>query len=70
MSTSPAQRRSAALEEVERDDIHRPPYILTLTEVKLLAIAGVGFFLDAYDLFVINVRRQHWVSLKAADQGM
>lgn len=24
------------------------------TEVKLLGIAGVGFFLDAYDLFIIN----------------
>lgn len=26
-----------------------------MTEVKLLGIAGVGFFLDAYDLFIINV---------------
>lgn len=41
------------LEEVERND-GRPPFILTYTEVKLLGIAGVGFFLDAYDLFIIN----------------
>lgn len=24
-------------------------------EIKLLAIAGVGFFMDAYDLFIINI---------------
>jgi len=40
------------LEEVEREG--RPPFILTKTEIKLLGIAGVGFFLDAYDLFIIN----------------
>ncbi|KNZ75227.1 putative metabolite transporter C2H8.02 [Termitomyces sp. J132] len=28
--------------------------MLTSSEFKLLGIAGVGFFLDAYDLFVIN----------------
>ncbi|KAJ7063968.1 major facilitator superfamily domain-containing protein [Mycena amicta] len=44
--------RSALEEEVEAAD--RPPFYLTYTEVKLLGIAGVGFFLDAYDLFVIN----------------
>ncbi|KAK7676468.1 hypothetical protein QCA50_014513 [Cerrena zonata] len=32
----------------------RPPFILSYPEVKLLGIAGVGFFLDAYDLFIIN----------------
>ncbi|KAF7354234.1 MFS inorganic phosphate transporter [Mycena venus] len=32
----------------------KPPFYLTYPEVKLLGIAGVGFFLDAYDLFVIN----------------
>ncbi|KAF8630853.1 hypothetical protein AX17_005212 [Amanita inopinata Kibby_2008] len=32
----------------------RPPYLLTYPEIKLLGIAGVGFFLDAYDLFIIN----------------
>ncbi|KZS86481.1 MFS general substrate transporter [Sistotremastrum niveocremeum HHB9708] len=42
------------LEEYERND-GRPPFVLTWTEVKLLGIAGVGFFLDAYDLFIINV---------------
>ncbi|KIJ05648.1 hypothetical protein PAXINDRAFT_21116, partial [Paxillus involutus ATCC 200175] len=31
-----------------------PPYVLTYPEIKLLGIAGVGFFLDAYDLFIIN----------------
>ncbi|KAI0092423.1 MFS general substrate transporter [Irpex rosettiformis] len=41
------------LEEYE-ESTGRPPFILTYTEVKLLGIAGVGFFLDAYDLFIIN----------------
>ncbi|KXN83068.1 putative metabolite transporter C2H8.02 [Leucoagaricus sp. SymC.cos] len=40
------------LEEVEREG--RPAFFLTTTEIKLLGIAGVGFFLDAYDLFIIN----------------
>jgi PHS family inorganic phosphate transporter-like MFS transporter len=42
------------LEEVERSDEDKPAFFLTYTEVKLLGIAGVGFFLDAYDLFIIN----------------
>ncbi|KDR70726.1 hypothetical protein GALMADRAFT_127617 [Galerina marginata CBS 339.88] len=50
--TRSAQDR-AALEEFERND-GRPAFVLTMTEVKLLGIAGVGFFLDAYDLFIIN----------------
>ncbi|KAK1229359.1 hypothetical protein PQX77_007580 [Marasmius sp. AFHP31] len=41
----------ARLQEVEKT---RPAFVLTWTEVKLLGIAGVGFFLDAYDLFIIN----------------
>ncbi|KAF9448523.1 phosphate transporter [Macrolepiota fuliginosa MF-IS2] len=40
------------LEEVENEG--RPAFLLTKTELKLLGIAGVGFFLDAYDLFIIN----------------
>ncbi|KAF5361060.1 hypothetical protein D9756_004461 [Leucocoprinus leucothites] len=40
------------LEEVEKEG--RPAFVLTKTELKLLGIAGVGFFLDAYDLFIIN----------------
>ncbi|KIM60389.1 hypothetical protein SCLCIDRAFT_1216846 [Scleroderma citrinum Foug A] len=43
-----------ALEPYERDAGDRPPFILTLAEMKLLSITGVGFFLDAYDLFIIN----------------
>ncbi|KAG2068211.1 MFS general substrate transporter [Suillus decipiens] len=43
-----------ALEEYEQSGEDRPPFILTYAEVKLLGIAGVGFFLDAYDLFIIN----------------
>ncbi|KAG7086871.1 hypothetical protein E1B28_002792 [Marasmius oreades] len=39
------------LQDVER---RRPAFVLTLAEVELLAIVGVGFFLDAYDLFIIN----------------
>lgn len=42
------------LEEYDDPTAGRPPFILTYTEVKLLGIAGVGFFLDAYDLFIIN----------------
>ncbi|KAJ7732077.1 MFS inorganic phosphate transporter [Mycena maculata] len=45
--------RRSNLESVEHDNT-KPPYYLTLAELKLLSIAGVGFFLDAYDLFVIN----------------
>ncbi|PPQ74721.1 hypothetical protein CVT24_003917 [Panaeolus cyanescens] len=41
------------LEEFERND-GRPAFVLTTTELKLLGIAGIGFFLDAYDLFIIN----------------
>ncbi|KAG2139628.1 major facilitator superfamily domain-containing protein [Suillus bovinus] len=47
-------RQRTALEEFEQSDKGRPPFILTYAEVKLLGIAGVGFFLDAYDLFIIN----------------
>ncbi|KAF8956358.1 phosphate transporter [Flammula alnicola] len=50
--TQSAQHR-AELEEFERED-GRPAFVLTFSEVKLLGIAGVGFFLDAYDLFIIN----------------
>ncbi|KAJ6483258.1 major facilitator superfamily domain-containing protein [Mycena sanguinolenta] len=46
-----ASKRSN-LANVEGDD--KPAFYLTYAEVKLLGIAGVGFFLDAYDLFVIN----------------
>lgn len=41
----PAQSR-APLGEYELADTGRPPYLLTMTEFKLLGIAGVGFFLD------------------------
>ncbi|KAJ7191303.1 major facilitator superfamily domain-containing protein [Mycena pura] len=44
----------ARLEEVEREDSKRLSFLLTYTEFKLLSIAGVGFFLDAYDLFIIK----------------
>ncbi|TFY51618.1 hypothetical protein EVG20_g10919 [Dentipellis fragilis] len=44
----------STLEDFERFGEDRPPFILTYAEVKLLGIAGVGFFLDAYDLFIIN----------------
>ncbi|RXW14845.1 hypothetical protein EST38_g11007 [Candolleomyces aberdarensis] len=52
----PPETTKSILEgEVEtRPSDRRPPFILTLNEVKLLGIAGVGFFLDAYDLFIIN----------------
>ncbi|KAF8227722.1 MFS general substrate transporter [Tricholoma matsutake] len=44
--------RRAGIEEIEHNE--RAPFILTFAEVKLLGIAGIGFFLDAYDLFIIN----------------
>ncbi|KAF7292564.1 Inorganic phosphate transporter [Mycena indigotica] len=58
VDNSPEARR-ARLEEVDLEGggpagANRPSFYLTKTEVKLLGIAGVGFFLDAYDLFVIN----------------
>ncbi|QRW08590.1 ATPase [Ceratobasidium sp. AG-Ba] len=47
-----SNRLVAGLEECETDD--RAPYVLNKSELRLLAIAGIGFFLDAYDLFIIN----------------
>lgn len=52
-ATNQHSRRSG-LSAYERSGEGRPPWILTRTELKLLGIAGVGFFLDAYDLFIIN----------------
>lgn len=51
--TRPAESpdRRAKLEEVEHDG--RPPFILTGTELKLLGIAGVGFFLDGEQLHAV-----------------
>ncbi|KZT12307.1 MFS general substrate transporter [Laetiporus sulphureus 93-53] len=46
--------RKSSLEDYEREDDGRPTFLLTYREVKLLGITGVGFFLDAYDLFIIN----------------
>jgi len=51
--TSPSTRYRSELDDFEKDD-GRPPFFLTMAEFKLLSIAGVGFFLDAYDLFIIN----------------
>lgn len=49
----------SGLEEYERSTDGRPPWLLTTTELKLLGIAGVGFFLDGEDhlslLFLITV---------------
>jgi len=36
----------SGLEEFERAGEGRPPWMLSKVEVKLLGIAGVGFFLD------------------------
>ncbi|RDB24357.1 putative metabolite transporter C2H8.02 [Hypsizygus marmoreus] len=52
-ATTESARHRSDLAEYERSD-GRPVFVLTRTELKLLGIAGVGFFLDAYDLFVIN----------------
>ncbi|KAH9942537.1 MFS general substrate transporter [Epithele typhae] len=53
-STAPARKHHSNLEDLENEHNPRFPFILSYTEVKLLGIAGVGFFLDAYDLFIIN----------------
>ncbi|KAF9045115.1 phosphate transporter [Panaeolus papilionaceus] len=54
MTEQPTKKTGRSnLEEFERND-GRPAFVLTTTELKLLGIAGVGFFLDAYDLFIIN----------------
>nr|AKO22759.1 phosphate transporter [Leucocortinarius bulbiger] len=52
-SLTPSAQYQDDLAEFERND-GRPAFILTIPEIKLLSIAGVGFFLDAYDLFIIN----------------
>ncbi|EEB95717.1 hypothetical protein MPER_05271 [Moniliophthora perniciosa FA553] len=53
------QDRTTALTEYEREDAQnrRPAFLLTFTEVKLLSIAGVGFFLDgmSYNLFPLDL---------------
>jgi PHS family inorganic phosphate transporter-like MFS transporter len=50
-----AETFSGGLEIAALDDGHRRlPFALNLAELKLIGIAGVGFFLDAYDLFIIN----------------
>ncbi|KAG6852375.1 hypothetical protein C0991_000270, partial [Blastosporella zonata] len=46
-------QKTSDLADFEQSD-GRPAFVLTRSEVKLLGIAGVGFFLDAYDLFIIN----------------
>ena len=45
-ATSDHPTVKGGLEEFERNDTTRPPFILTTPEIKLLGIAGVGFFLD------------------------
>ncbi|KAF9254365.1 MFS general substrate transporter [Marasmius fiardii PR-910] len=53
MSFSPhgSDENRSPSEEVEKKG---PAFVLTWTEVKLLAVTGAGFFVDAYDLFLIN----------------
>ncbi|GLB45269.1 putative sugar (and other) transporter [Lyophyllum shimeji] len=52
-TTTELARHTSDLAEFELSE-RRAVFLLTRTELKLLGIAGVGFFLDAYDLFVIN----------------
>ncbi|KAG5642701.1 hypothetical protein DXG03_002303 [Asterophora parasitica] len=51
--TTESARYQSDLSEYERSE-RKPVFLLNRSELKLLGIAGVGFFLDAYDLFVIN----------------
>lgn len=48
----------AALEEVEETG---QPWMLTLTEAKLLGIAGIGFFLDGEFLSSLTTSLHHMV---------
>jgi len=41
------------LAPLEDDD--KPRYFLTKQELRVLAVASTGFFVDAYDLFIINM---------------
>jgi len=43
---NPRPHARSGLEKYERSGASRPPFILTRPELKLLSIAGVGFFLD------------------------
>ncbi|KAJ3537525.1 hypothetical protein NMY22_g5555 [Coprinellus aureogranulatus] len=51
---TPSHKPRSELQEVERDTGRGRAWMLTGNEAKLLGIAGIGFFLDAYDLFIIN----------------
>jgi PHS family inorganic phosphate transporter-like MFS transporter len=53
-SIPPPPKGRSRLEEHEQSNEDKLPFVLTYTQVKLLGIAGVGFFIDAYDLFIIN----------------
>ncbi|KZV84844.1 MFS general substrate transporter [Exidia glandulosa HHB12029] len=54
LTDPPRRSPRGGLEEVEQEQNGRLPFILSRTEVKLLGIAGTGFLIDAYDLFIIN----------------
>lgn len=49
-----------SLEDYENRQHHKGISFLSLDEIKLLSIAGVGFFLDSYDLFIINLVVPIW----------
>jgi hypothetical protein len=44
--TQPGTNVKSGLEVFEQDSTGRPPFVLNRAELKLLGIAGVGFFLD------------------------
>ncbi|KAG9007235.1 hypothetical protein FRB93_008058 [Tulasnella sp. JGI-2019a] len=45
-STEDDAQKHQNLEEYQHASDTRPPFILTKAELKLLGIAGVGFFID------------------------
>ncbi|KAF9516329.1 hypothetical protein BS47DRAFT_1371753 [Hydnum rufescens UP504] len=49
-----ASSRVLDLENYEKAGRSKYPFVLNGAEMRILGIAGVGFFLDAYDLFIIN----------------
>lgn len=48
-----------SLEEYEARQ--KKTWFMTKGDLKLYAICGVGFFIDAYDLFIINLATQAWI---------
>lgn len=49
-----------SLDEYKRRHAHTGAFPYSAADIKLYLIAGVGFFLDSYDLFVVNLLSPIW----------